>query len=261
MIRCRVCSLLLRSDTNSYYKVLYLLAACQKYEMNSVQSSIRVKVSRGEFPAPKGAEAFAAYAIAAGKGLIPEMENSARQTLDHPMTFEVLGEGLRLFEGSTLRDLVIFRKRCRDSFITCLDSFLEVHSPGPSSIWVGCTEAMPASRHSRRPRVLPRWLNELLSRNQNDLKLQKFTQSLDIHSRIRGEYFTALQNHGVCIFCSMVHIKNGLTFCTELENKLAQARDKVTYFLYFSSTVRFTFRRKAMIAALLCLTFLIPRNW
>ncbi|KAH9989311.1 hypothetical protein BJV77DRAFT_1185795, partial [Russula vinacea] len=45
---------------NSYDKVLYLLAACQKYEMTSVQSFIRAEVKRGEYPAPKGAEAFPA---------------------------------------------------------------------------------------------------------------------------------------------------------------------------------------------------------
>jgi hypothetical protein len=55
--------------------------------------------SRGTFPVPKGAEAFTAYAIASAKGLTPEMENAAHLTLDHPMTFESLGEGLRLFEG------------------------------------------------------------------------------------------------------------------------------------------------------------------
>lgn len=198
--------------------------------MASVQSFIRTEVCRGEFPAPNGDEAFAAYAIAAGKGLIPEMEKAARQTLNHPMTFEVLGEGLRLFESWTLCDLVYFRKRCRDNFITCLDSFLEIQPPGPSSIWVGCPEVM--SRPSRRPLLLPRWLEELLSRNQNDLKLQKFTQSLNLHSRIRLEYFMALQNHGICNFCSMVHITNGSTFCAELENRLAQARDEVTYPLY-----------------------------
>ena len=110
--------------------------------MVSVQSFIRAEVSRGASPAPKGAEAFPAYAIASAKGLIPEMENAARLTLDHPMTFEILGEGLRLFEGWALRDLVNFRKRCRDNLITCLDSFLEVQPPGPSSIWVGCPEVM-----------------------------------------------------------------------------------------------------------------------
>jgi hypothetical protein len=123
---------------NSNNKVLYLLAACQKYEMAPVQSFIRVGVGRGEFPAPEGVEAFTAYAIASAKVLIPEMENAARLTLDHPMTFEILGEGLRLFERWALRDLVNFRKRCRDNLVTCLDSFLDAQPPGPSSIWVGC---------------------------------------------------------------------------------------------------------------------------
>ena len=67
--------------------------------MASVQSYIRAEVSHGVFPTPQGAEAFSAYAIASGKGLVPEMENTARQTLDHPMTFEVLGEGLHCSRG------------------------------------------------------------------------------------------------------------------------------------------------------------------
>jgi hypothetical protein len=79
--------------------------------MISVQSIIRAEVSRVASLSPKGAEAFSAYAIAAAKGLIPEMENAAHLTLFQPMTFETLGEGLRLFQGWALHDLVDFRKR------------------------------------------------------------------------------------------------------------------------------------------------------
>ena len=218
---------------NSYYKVLYLLAACQKYEMTSVQKFIRDEVSLGEFPAPKGAEAFRAYAIAAKKGLVPEMEKAAHQTLDHPMTFEVLGEGLRLFEGWALRDLVSFRKRCKDNLIACLNTFIRVQPPGPSSIWVGCPEFMSARVPWAQNHGLPIWLNLFLLQNQNDLKLQKFTHPLDIPSRIRREYYTALQNHMNCTFCMRVHIMSGSTFCAELEDKLVQARDKVFFFIFF----------------------------
>jgi hypothetical protein len=208
--------------------------------MTSVQSSIRAEAKRGDFPAPKGTEAFAAYAIASAKDLIPEMEDAARLTLDHPMTFEVLGEGLRLFAGWALRDLVNYRKRCRDNLVTCLGSFLQVQPPGPSNIWLGCPEV--AGRHSYDPYgnyrqipsvVLPNWLNQLLSRNQIDLKLQKVTNPLDMHSRIRGEYCTALQSHRNCSFCTGVHIMNVFTFCAELENKFAQACNKVFHSLYF----------------------------
>jgi len=194
--------------------------------MDSVQSSIRAKVKCGEFPAPKGAEAFSAYAIASGKGLITEMENAARQTLDLPMTFETLGEGLRLFDGWALRDLANFRKRCKDSLIPCLDSFLDVQPPGPSGIWIGCPTVMNSYQQIR---ILPTWLTQLLSTKQNSLKVQKFTHPLDIHSRIRGEYTTALQDHGNCYFCLNVHMRNGSTFCAELENKLAEVRDEVAF--------------------------------
>jgi BTB/POZ domain len=189
------------------YKVLYLLAACQKYDMVSVQSFIRTEVSRGASPGPKGAEALPAYAIASAKDLIPEMENAARMTLDHPMTFEILGEGLRLFEGWTLRDLVNYRKRCRDNLVMCLDSFLE---------------ALPF-----------RWLNQLLLRKKNELRLETFTRSLDIHSRIRQEYAIALQNHEALSYCPEADKRRGSILCAVLENKLAQALDKVTYSFCF----------------------------
>jgi hypothetical protein len=44
----------------SYEKVFALLAACQKYDMVSIQSYIRAEVRRGTFPAPVEAEAFSA---------------------------------------------------------------------------------------------------------------------------------------------------------------------------------------------------------
>ena len=133
---------------HSYEKLLCLLAACQKYDMDQVQSFIRDKVNC-EYPAPVGAEAFRAYAIASGKGLLPEMERAARLTLDHLMTFETLGEALRLFDGCTLRDLARFRRCCRDRLVMCLGIFLEAHAPGPSSIWIGCPDAKPGSLPSR----------------------------------------------------------------------------------------------------------------
>jgi hypothetical protein len=93
----------------SYEKVFALLAACQKYEMESIQSYIRAEIIRGTFPAPAKAEGFNAYASASSMRLVPEMENAARLTLGYPMTFESLGEGLRSFKGRALCDLVRYR--------------------------------------------------------------------------------------------------------------------------------------------------------
>ncbi|KAF8262674.1 hypothetical protein EI94DRAFT_1559133, partial [Lactarius quietus] len=66
----------------SYDRVLALLAATQKYEMDAVQSSIRAEVAHRP---PLTVEAFRAYAIASSSGLTPEMNTAARLTLDHPM--------------------------------------------------------------------------------------------------------------------------------------------------------------------------------
>jgi len=95
---------------DSYQKVFALLAVCQKYEMESVQSIIRAAVKVGTFPAPVKAEGFSAYAIASGMGLVPEAEDAARLTLGQPMTVESLGEGLRSFKGRALCDLIRYRK-------------------------------------------------------------------------------------------------------------------------------------------------------
>ncbi|KAH9166751.1 hypothetical protein EDB89DRAFT_1891081 [Lactarius sanguifluus] len=95
---------------DSYEKVFSLLAACQKYDMESVQSSIRAGIKLGTFPAPVVADAFRACAIAGSMELAPELENAASLTLGLPMTFESLGEQLRSFKGRALCDLVRYRK-------------------------------------------------------------------------------------------------------------------------------------------------------
>jgi len=229
------------SPPNSYEEVLYLLAACQKYDMFSVQFSIRARVDCGDFPAPVGTDVFRAYAIASSKGLVPEMEKTARLTLEYPMTFESLGEGLRLFDGYALRDLAKYRKHCVDNLVTCLKSF-EFPGPGPSDIWVGCPDVMPQRSHWDPPAtaVLPSWLRQVLSQSSSDLKLQVFTHPLAISSSIRAVYLAALQMHVSCNFCLQVQAMNGLKFCAELESELAQARDKVHTFLSLQSIWRFT---------------------
>ena len=98
-----------RVKPGSYEKVFALLAACQKYDMSSIQQDIRDEVNLGRFPAPDEAQAFSAYAIASSLGLILEMEHTARLTLGQAMTFESLGEGLRSFKGQALCDLVRYR--------------------------------------------------------------------------------------------------------------------------------------------------------
>ena len=215
---------------DSYDKVLHLLAACQKYDMDPIQSSIRAEIRRDGSPAPVGAEVFRAYAIASSKGLVPEMEKAARLTLDYPMTFKSIGEGLRFFEGSALRDLARFRRRSQDNIATCLRSFLQVNNSGPSNVWIGCPDVMPLPPKSSRTKpapALPTWLRQVLSPGNSNL----FTRPLTTPSSIREKYLTAIKSHPDCNFCLWAHATKGSTFCVDLESRLAQALDKVHAFL------------------------------
>ncbi|KAH8981748.1 hypothetical protein EDB86DRAFT_3086778 [Lactarius hatsudake] len=118
-------------------RILVLLAAAQKYDMVTVQSCIRSEIACRLPPTQDEAEAFRIYAIASSSGLTSEIEMAALLTLDQPMTFEHLGDQLRLFEGPALRELSRFRKSCRDNLVSCFEYFLDIDS-GPSTIWLDC---------------------------------------------------------------------------------------------------------------------------
>jgi len=216
---------------DSHDKLLYLLAACQKYDMVQVQSYIRAEVDRGSFPGPVGTEVFRAYAIACGKGLIPEMVNAARLTLDHPMTFETLGESLRFFDGSALRDLARYRMRCRDNLVTACLSFQGLPAGTPSSPYCSSCGGYYSVRWD------PNCLQQVLSRN-DDSKIQEFTNPLT-PSNICEEYSKARQRCFKCTTCGSVHVTaNDSTPHAELKSKLAElkselaeALDKVHTFL------------------------------
>jgi len=198
--------------------------------MAPVQSFIRAEVKRGKFPSPKGAEVFTAYAIASSKMLIPEMENAARLTLDHPMTFEILGEGLRLFEGWALRDLANFRKRCRDNLVSCFVSFLNPEQP-PFGVWTQCTQDSYKLSYSTYGTTgySPSWLTELFQKHLNEV-YDAFSKPLLSPRRIRREYSSALRRHISsyrCVSCTKVHALKGAQFCKDLEDRLAQALSEV----------------------------------
>ncbi|KAH9976418.1 hypothetical protein BGW80DRAFT_917410 [Lactifluus volemus] len=204
-------------------KKLSLLAAFQKYD---IPGSIwpQIYIHRGRL----GANPFYAYAIACRKKFREQMESTAENTLKYPMTFETLGKGLQLFEGWSLRDLVRFRRRCRDNMLVCLESFLGDRA-GPSKIWVGCPDAR---HHSRSPgdvtvsmkEDLPKWLRDILTRNKDKIK-KGFTLSLgELFFSIRDEYMTALRAHADCHFCLRVHVsKEGSRFCDILLVELHKA--------------------------------------
>ena len=226
----------------SYERVLALLAAAQKYDMPAVLSSIRAEVTRRELLSPTGAQAFRAFAIAFSNKLSPEMGATARLTLDYPLTFESLGDELPMFRGSALRELVIFRKTCRDNIVSCLKSFLDIRNDS-SKIWVGCPEPdlshVGQTRRQRRAQMrlseptpsLPSWLHDLFTQQSGEMN-QCFTHAIIQPSDIREKYLEAFLKHSPtsdgCPTCVTVHIQKGERYCAELEENLTHARNQAS---------------------------------
>ncbi len=169
--------------------------------------------------------------IASSGGLPSEMETLARLTLDFPMTFEYICDELPLFEGWALRDLIYFRKRCRDNLVSCFQSFLNLGQP-PFNIWISCTNSTSTSSPltSSGTGASPSWLTNLFKQCLTDLG-KAFKNPLPNPSNIREEYLSALRAHltsYACISCTKVHALEGETFCKELEKRLALAISTVS---------------------------------
>ena len=219
---------------DSYDKALTLLAASQKYDMVGVQSRIRAEIQSKIFPALTGPETFRSYAISSRGKLPSEIEKLARPTLDFPMTFEYLCDELPSFEGRALRDLVGFRKRCRDNLVSCFETFLRLDQP--FNIWTRCNDG----RYSSSGTEKPSWLTQLFQKHLHESR-EAFSRPFFDPRNIRGEYLSALQAHinsFGCISCTKVHTLNGETFCKALEDRLTQALSEVrTYLFIFGEIV------------------------
>ena len=212
---------------DSYDKALTVLSASQKYDMVGVQSRIHAEIQNREFPPLTGAETFRSYAISSGGELSSEREKLARQTLDFPMTFEYLCDELPSSEGWALRDLVGFRKRCRDNLVSCFELFLNCDKP-PFNIWTSCRD----SRSSLPNNTSPPWLTKLFQKHLEESR-DVFSKPLFNPQSIRGEYLSALKAHigssysSSCNSCPKVHAMNGETFCKELSDRLTLALSEV----------------------------------
>ena len=197
--------------------ILTLLAACEKYDMLAVQSSIRAEVIRRSLLLPTGADTYRLFAVACRKRLIPEIKAAARLTLSYPMTFEYLGEALKSFEGWALSDLARFRRRCRPGITSCFKEISNCRSE-PSKVWVGCPTTWRSGRgplNEGEDGGLPIWLAEIFAAKIFQ-RLNAFASPLVTPSSFREEYLKALRVHVSekdCTFCMKTHTLKGEEFC------------------------------------------------
>ena len=203
--------------------ILALLAATEKYDMGAVRSLIRAEVSRRGLLSPTdSAGVFHMYAVACNKRLIPEIDTAARLSLNYPLTFESIGEALRLFDGWALRGLADFRLRCADELESRKKLFSD-RKNGPSKIWAGC----PSSTNPLYPFL---WLDEIFW----NFGRYRFADSLPTFVQFRHKFLAALQDHIYvkdCHYCLRVYTLQGEGYCAEMSKVLELPRNIPTQIL------------------------------
>ena len=210
---------------DSYEKSLALRAVLQKYDMSTVLSTVRTEIGRQLLTTEA---AFRSYAIAYSKQLIPEMEASARLTLEHPMTFKAIADDLPLFEGSALSDLVRFRKRCCDSLLSFFEAFVG-GSDSVSKIWFGCNRTELTSSHLSDNSTLAVWLRDLILQYTKSLK-ETYTNPMPDPSSLREKVVTSLRTHiskTNCRSCPTVYAMEGEALHDHLYRRISKGRDRV----------------------------------
>jgi hypothetical protein len=206
-------------------KILTLLAACQKYDMMTIQSSIRAEISCRGLLLPMDTNTFHLFAVVYRKSLVLEMRAAAHLMLGYPMTFKSLGEALRSFEGLALFDLYCFHQQCRDEIESCSKVFLDACT-GPSKVWVGCpTSPSPNQTPGEDGGKIPFWFHDI---SIEIFQPNRFMYWLVKPFSFHEEYLEALRDHinkKDCSFCMKTHALKGEEFCIEIENQITQAWD------------------------------------
>ncbi|KAI0264129.1 hypothetical protein BC834DRAFT_271472, partial [Gloeopeniophorella convolvens] len=140
---------------SSFEHAVPVLVAAKKYKAEAALSTLWAYIEKDIDLMVRPNNAFRAFCLARSQGLLREALAPARIALDLPMTIEGLDSTLRYAIGTSLYDMMSFRKCVRDRMIRSLD---ELRKSGElPSLWSnGCVGAL-------RSDGTPSWIDEALT--------------------------------------------------------------------------------------------------
>jgi hypothetical protein len=163
-------------------EIVELLAAAQKYQMDSVLSHIRAFVARQDPPFIRPETAFHIYFIAQQHELLQEALQAARVTLRLPMVIEDLGDKLNFpgMTGAYLHELWKYHKRIRTDLKS---GVLEFKNSGlPEDVY--SLRCRSNYGHGDSLDSFPRWLDnyiESIAENPHLFDLMEFESAWAHH--------------------------------------------------------------------------------
>ena len=169
-------------------KIMRLLAAAQKYEMNSVLSHLRA-IDRLDPPFLRLETAFHVYFLAQQYGLHQEAVQAARVTLRFPMTIEDLGDKLDFagMTGAYLHELWMYHKHVRNELKSALLEFQNSGLPDDVKS-LTCTRSSDDSHP-------PQWLTDYINSVTETPHLFDLTELENVLARHVHHYG---RSYGIC---------------------------------------------------------------
>jgi BTB/POZ domain len=212
------------SIPESMEDALFLLATCQKYQMDAPAACIRTLIKGCTSPLFTVQNSFRAYGIASRYHLREEALLAARLTLERAMNFNECGEDLAFISGAALFQLWEYRTECIKVAKDCISKMKRNQNaptisrtcPGPIIIGKYDTEELQA---------MPRWWHTHFLHRVADRPSPKtitnrvaFERSLLAHKGASG--------CSLCLQPDETRVDNSI--CVAVEAKLSAAIEQVS---------------------------------
>ena len=134
---------------------LFLLATCQKYEMDSTALCVRALLKERVPPLVTALNSFRAYGIASRYHLKEEALFAARLTLERSMNFDACSEDLHFISGADLFRLWEYHNECIKAARNCIGQTKKDGFPLVAKI---CSGSVNVGRYDTEGlQSVPRW--------------------------------------------------------------------------------------------------------
>ena len=208
----------------TFENALSLLAACQKYQMDSTAARVRTLLKERTPPLITAQNSFRAYGTASRYHLREEALLAARLTLERMMNFYECGEDLSFISGADLFRLWQYRTECTKAARECINQ-MKRNNTAPT-ISRSCTGSTNLGKYDAEElQSVPRWWHTHFLQRAADRPSPKsvanraaFERSLTAHKSASG-----------CPSCPQpdeTRVDNAI--CVAVEAKLTAAIEQVS---------------------------------
>jgi hypothetical protein len=207
---------------------LFLLATCQKYQMDSTACYVRSLLKRRQPPLVTATNSFRAYGIATRYHLKEEALLAARLTLERPMNFDVCSGDLRFISGADLFRLWGYHNKCINAAKSCIGQMKKHGDGGFPPLSKSCSGSVNVGKcHDiEGPQSVPRWWHGHFLNIVGDRPSPKTITDRPAFERALVAHRSS-SSCAACLQPDETRVDN--TICVAFEAKLTAAIDQVGF--------------------------------